>query len=89
MDASRKKVINDDLKVVNAKQRMNNEERRTTELNRDLSEGRQMVKRDMEGLDMEQQLMAFKRQLFTQEMVSAWTRQNKYKKNMKKVEDQF
>lgn len=60
-DAARKKSINDDLKKVNAVQRREQEQKRLEEVNKDLSEGRQMVERDMQGLDMERQLDAFKR----------------------------
>ena len=41
-----------------------------------------MVERDLQGLDMEKQINAFKKQLFRQEMKEVWARQSQHKKNL-------
>jgi hypothetical protein len=48
-----------------------------------------LVAEDLAAKDLERNLIAFKRQLFAQEMVATWTQQNRYKKNMKIVENEI
>ena len=54
----------------------------------DLAEERQVVENDLNAKVLETNIHAFKRQLFAQEMISTWEKQNRYKKNMKIVEDE-
>lgn len=44
---------------------------------------------DLAARDLENNLVAFKKQLFAQEMMATWQSQNRYKKNMKIVEDEI
>ena len=44
---------------------------------------------DLAAKGVENDLMAFKKQLFAQEMKATWESQNRYKKNMKIVEDEI
>jgi hypothetical protein len=53
-----------------------------------LSEGKQLVANDLAAKDLERSLIAFKKQLFAQEMTATWEKQNRYKKNMKVVENE-
>lgn len=89
MDAAKRKALNEDLKKVNAQQR---EMQTVTEAQRqaeNLATDKQLIERDRQGLDLDRQVQAFKKQLFRQEMTDAWSSQNKYKQNMKTVEHQF
>lgn len=56
--------------------------------NNELSEGQELVAKDLAAKDLERNLIAFKKQLFAQEMTATWEKQNRYKKNMKIVEDE-
>jgi hypothetical protein len=46
------------------------------------------VQKDLAAKDLESNLVAFKKQLFAKEMIATWEKQNRYKKNMKVVEDE-
>jgi hypothetical protein len=46
------------------------------------------VAKDQCDIDLERQLVAFKKQMFASELISTWQRQTKYKKNMKVVEEE-
>lgn len=72
---------------MNAVQREGFHQRSVDQRHLDLSEGQYLVEKDREHIEREKQLVAFKKQLFAQEMLATWERQNKYKKNMKIVED--
>lgn len=54
-----------------------------------LKEGKQLVAEDLAAKGVENDLVAFKKQLFAQEMMATWQSQNRYKKNMKIVEDEL
>lgn len=53
-----------------------------------LAEERELVENDLAAKALETNIHAFKRQLFAQEMLATWEKQNRYKKNMKIVEDE-
>lgn len=46
------------------------------------------MENDLNAKELERGIHAFKRQLFAQEMLATWEKQNRYKKNMKIVEDE-
>ena len=48
----------------------------------------EVIDNDLAAKALENNIHAFKRQLFAQEMTSTWEKQNRYKKNMKIVEDE-
>lgn len=62
--------------------------RKAAEHAKDLAEERQVVENDLNAKELERGIHAFKRQLFAQEMLATWEKQNRYKKNMKIVEDE-
>ena len=53
-----------------------------------MSEERDLVRRDIAAKDADVDILAFKKQLFAQECIATWEKQNRYKKNMKIVEDE-
>ena len=55
---------------------------------KELSEGKDLVQRDLAAASLERNLIEFKKQLFAQEMTATWQEQNRYKKNMKIIEDE-
>lgn len=63
-------------------------QRRADDHEQDVQEERQLVENDLAAMELEKGIHAFKRQLFAQEMISTWEKQNRYKKNMKIVEDE-
>ncbi len=63
--------------------------RKTQERFNDLSEGKKLIQNDLEAADLERSLIAFKKQLFAQEMLSTWEKQNRYRKNMKVIGDEI
>jgi len=63
-------------------------QRRSDNRNKNLDEERQVVDNDIAAKELEDNIHAFKRQLFAQEMLATWEKQNRYKKNMKIVEDE-
>ena len=72
----------------NADQRSKFLQRRQDTQTFELEEGKKLVEKDQADIDLERQLVAFKKQMFANELVDAWQRQNQYKKNMKVVEDE-
>lgn len=72
----------------NADQRSKFLQRRQDVQTFELEEGKKLVEKDQADIDLERQLVAFKKQMFANELVDAWQRQNQYKKNMKVVEDE-
>ncbi len=72
----------------NADQRSKFLQRRQDAQTFELEEGKKLVEKDQADIDLERQLVAFKKQMFANELVDAWQRQNQYKKNMKVVEDE-
>lgn len=72
----------------NADQRSKFLQRRQDAQTFELEEGKKLVEKDKADIDLERQLVAFKKQMFANELVDAWQRQNQYKKNMKVVEDE-
>jgi len=63
-------------------------QRRADNRQQQLKEERQVVDNDLAAKELETNIHAFKRQLFAQEMLATWEKQNRYKKNMKIVEDE-
>jgi hypothetical protein len=63
--------------------------RKEQERANELKSGKQLVAEDLAAKGVENDLMAFKKQLFAQEMKATWESQNRYKKNMKIVEDEI
>ena len=76
------------MAITNADQRQKFLQRRHDAQTFDLEEGKKLVEKDQADIDLERQLVAFKKQMFANELVDAWQRQNQYKKNMKVVEDE-
>lgn len=60
-----------------------------TEKKDDLAEGRTLCEEDLAKKDLERQLVAFKKQLFRQEMLATWEKQLKYRRTLKRIEDLF
>lgn len=63
-------------------------QRRVDYRSNELNEGKNLVERDLAAASLERNLIEFKKQLFAQEMTATWQEQNRYKKNMKIIEDE-
>lgn len=63
-------------------------QRRVDYRSKELNEGKNLVQRDLAAASLERNLIEFKKQLFAQEMTATWQEQNRYKKNMKIIEDE-
>lgn len=63
-------------------------QRRVDYRSNELNEGKNLVQRDLAAASLERNLIEFKKQLFAQEMTATWQEQNRYKKNMKIIEDE-
>jgi hypothetical protein len=68
---------------------METTQRRLAQRNKELQDGRQLVANDLAAKDLERNLIAFKKQLFAQEMEATWQDQNRYRQNMRIVESEI
>ncbi len=55
----------------------------------DLSEGKRICDEDVAKKDLERQLVAFKKQLFAQDMTTTWEKQIRYKKELEKYDNEL
>lgn len=55
----------------------------------DLTEGKRICEEDVAKKDLEMQLLAFKKQLFQQDMISTWQKQSRYRQEIKKIEEEL
>lgn len=55
----------------------------------DLSEGKRICDDDVAKKDLERQLVAFKKQLFAQDMTTTWEKQIRYKKELEKYDNEL
>lgn len=60
-----------------------------SERSSNLKEGKRLCDQDLALKDQESQLVAFKKQMFAQEMKNAWEKQQFYKKTLQQVEDMY
>lgn len=60
-----------------------------SEKKQDLAEGKRLCDEDLAKKNLESQLVAFKKQLFAQEMMDAWEKQCAHKKALQAAEDLF
>jgi len=70
------------MKRINIEQRQCLAQDKKTLKDKNHKEECKLVQLDLQGLDMEKQINAFKKQLFRQEMMEVWARQSKHKKNL-------
>ena len=56
---------------------------------RDLTEGKRLCDEDLAKKDLESQLVAFKKQLFAQDMTQTWEKQVRYKKEIEKYDHEL
>lgn len=56
---------------------------------KDLKEGKKLCDDDLAEKDKESQLIGFKKQIFAQEMKSAWEKQNTFRKTLTQIEEMF
>lgn len=84
----KRRDVVEEMSKLNLEQREMVQKRRIDERSFDLSEGKKLVDKDQCDIDLERQLVAFKKQMFASELLSTWQRQTKYKKNMKVVEEE-
>lgn len=54
-------------------------QRRIDKRSLEIEEGKRLVRGDLQDMDLEKQLVQFKKQLFAQEMQNTWQLQSKYK----------
>ena len=59
------------------------------DIKQSLAEGKQLCDEDLAKKNLESQLVAFKKQLFAQEMKDTWEKQCAFKQAMKQAEDLF
>jgi hypothetical protein len=55
----------------------------------DLTEGRKICDDDLAKKDLERQLVAFKKQLFAQDMTATWEKQIRYRKELDKFDNEL
>ena len=55
----------------------------------DLTEGKRLCDEDLAKKDLERQLVAFKKQLFAQDMTQTWEKQIRYKKEIEKYDNEL
>ena len=60
-----------------------------TERIEELQEGKRLCDEDLAKKDLERQLIAFKKQMFRQEMLATWEKQLRYKNTLKRIEGLF
>lgn len=62
---------------------------RKNERFQDLTEGQKICSDDLAKKDLERQLVAFKKQLFAQDMTQTWEKQVRYKKEIEKYDNEL
>lgn len=88
-EAIKRKADNSNMKQVLDEQAQFYRTMRETERKDDLAEGRTLCQDDLAKKDLERQLVAFKKQMFRQEMLKTWEKQVKYRRTLKRIEDLF
>ena len=88
-EAIKREADNSNMKKVLDEQAQFYRTMRETERKNDLTEGRTLCQDDLAKKDLERQLVAFKKQMFRQEMISTWEKQVKYRQTLKRIEDLF